>query len=55
MTPADLAALHARCFTTPRPWGEAEFVDFLADPLAFLRILISAFNQPTQWRGRKYS
>ena len=26
----------------------------LADPLAFLRILISAFNQPTQWRGRKY-
>ncbi|WP_293337559.1 2'-O-glycosyltransferase CruG [Microcoleus sp. CAWBG58] len=27
----------------------------LADPLAFLRILISAFNQPTQWRGRKYS
>ncbi|MEZ2237630.1 hypothetical protein [Microcoleus sp.] len=27
----------------------------LADPLAFLRILISALNQPTQWRGRKYS
>ncbi|WP_293127469.1 2'-O-glycosyltransferase CruG [Microcoleus sp. bin38.metabat.b11b12b14.051] len=27
----------------------------LADPLAFLRILISAFNQPTQWRGRQYS
>ncbi|MCC3451622.1 MAG: glycosyltransferase [Microcoleus sp. PH2017_29_MFU_D_A] len=27
----------------------------LADPLAFVRILISAFNQPTQWRGRKYS
>jgi dolichol-phosphate mannosyltransferase len=27
----------------------------LADPLAFLRILISAFNQPTQWRGRKYN
>lgn len=26
----------------------------LADPLAFLRILISALNQPTQWRGRKY-
>ncbi|MGB7708196.1 MAG: glycosyltransferase family 2 protein, partial [Microcoleus sp.] len=26
----------------------------LADPLAFLRILISAINQPTQWRGRKY-
>nr|WP_265234356.1 glycosyltransferase family 2 protein [Lyngbya sp. CCAP 1446/10] len=27
----------------------------LADPLAFVRILISALNQPTQWRGRKYS
>ena len=26
----------------------------LADPLAFLRILFSALNQPTQWRGRKY-
>ena len=26
----------------------------LADPLAFLRILISALNHPTQWRGRKY-
>jgi hypothetical protein len=26
----------------------------LADSLAFLRILISALNQPTQWRGRKY-
>lgn len=26
----------------------------LADPLAFLRILISALNTPTQWRGRKY-
>jgi len=38
MTPAALAALHARCFTTPRPWSEAEFADFLADPLAFLLI-----------------
>jgi len=26
----------------------------LADPLAFLRILISALNQPNQWRSRKY-
>ena len=26
----------------------------LADPLAFLRILMDALNQPTQWRGRKY-
>ena len=38
MTPADLAALHARCFTTPRPWTEVEFADFLADPLAFLLV-----------------
>jgi dolichol-phosphate mannosyltransferase len=26
----------------------------LADPLAFLRILISALNTPNQWRGRQY-
>lgn len=38
MTPATLAALHARCFTTPRPWTEAEFATFLADPLAFLLV-----------------
>ena len=36
MTPAQLAALHARCFTTPRPWSEADFAPFLQDPLAFL-------------------
>lgn len=36
MTPADLAALHARSFTTPRPWSEAEFAGFLASPLCFL-------------------
>ena len=33
-----MAALHARCFTTPRPWGEAEFSAILADPLAFLLV-----------------
>ncbi len=38
MTPADLAALHARAFTVPRPWAEAEFAALLADPLAFLLI-----------------
>lgn len=27
----------------------------LADPLAFLRILLSAINKPTQWRGRSYN
>jgi dolichol-phosphate mannosyltransferase len=26
----------------------------LADPLAFLRILISALNTPRKWRGRQY-
>ncbi len=31
MTAAELAALHARCFTTPRPWSEAEFGQFLGD------------------------
>lgn len=36
MTPAQLAALHARCFTTPRPWSESDFAGFLQDPLAFL-------------------
>jgi ribosomal-protein-alanine N-acetyltransferase len=38
MTPEDLATLHARCFTTPRPWTAAEFAGFLADPLAFLLV-----------------
>lgn len=38
MTPDDLAALHARCFTTPRPWDAAAFAGFLTDPLAFLLV-----------------
>ena len=38
MTPAELAALHGRAFTTPRPWTEAELAAFLADPLAFLLV-----------------
>lgn len=36
MTAAALAALHATCFTTPRPWTEAEFAGFLTDPLCDL-------------------
>jgi len=36
MTPGDLAALHAACFTTPRPWTGAEFTDLLAAPACFL-------------------
>jgi len=38
MTPEALAALHGRCFTTPRPWSAAEFAGFLADPLVFLLV-----------------
>ncbi|MBP9184390.1 MAG: GNAT family N-acetyltransferase [Fuscovulum sp.] len=38
MTPADLAALHARCFRTPPPWSAADFAAFVADPLAFLLV-----------------
>ncbi|MCT2539410.1 GNAT family N-acetyltransferase [Sedimentimonas flavescens] len=38
MTPAELATLHARCFTTPRPWGEAEFAELLASRFCFLLI-----------------
>lgn len=38
MTPEALAALHARAFTTPRPWNAAEFAGWLADPLAFILV-----------------
>jgi ribosomal-protein-alanine N-acetyltransferase len=36
VTPSELATLHARCFTTPRPWDAQAFASFLADPLTFL-------------------
>jgi len=36
MTPEALAALHARCFSTPRPWSAAEFEDLLASRFCFL-------------------
>ena len=32
MTPAEMAALHARCFVVPRPWRAAEFAALGADP-----------------------
>lgn len=32
MTPQALARIHAACFTTPRPWTEAELAGFVADP-----------------------
>lgn len=43
MTPADMAALHARCFTTPRPWGAAEFAAIVSDPLCFTLIESDGF------------
>lgn len=36
MTPTALAGLHARVFTTPRPWSEPEFAALLSDPTVFL-------------------
>ncbi|GGE41385.1 alanine acetyltransferase [Primorskyibacter flagellatus] len=36
MTPAQLATLHAACFTTPRPWSESEFATLLASPYTFV-------------------
>lgn len=36
MTPADLARLHALCFTTPPPWSAASFAGLLASPHVFL-------------------
>ncbi len=35
MTPAAMAALHAACFTTPRPWSEAEIGGLLDGPGCF--------------------
>ena len=38
MTPGALAALHARVFTAPPPWREADFAAMLADPVVFLLV-----------------
>ena len=35
MTPAAMAALHARCFTVPRPWAAAEFAALLSEATVF--------------------
>ncbi|SEO10698.1 ribosomal-protein-alanine N-acetyltransferase [Gemmobacter aquatilis] len=43
MTPEAMAALHARCFTTPRPWSAAEIAGFLADPLCFALLRPAGF------------
>jgi ribosomal-protein-alanine N-acetyltransferase len=39
MTPDALAALHARCFTTPAPWDAPAFAGFLRDPTCTLTTL----------------
>lgn len=36
MTPEQLAALHARCFSLPPPWDARAFTDFLAHPTCYL-------------------
>ncbi|MEV8465794.1 ribosomal protein S18-alanine N-acetyltransferase [Fluviibacterium sp. DFM31] len=43
MTPSTLAALHAACFTTPRPWQATEFADLLTQPVVFLESHPSGF------------
>ncbi len=43
MTPDAMAALHAACFSTPRPWVAAEFAALLADPLCFALIESQGF------------
>jgi ribosomal-protein-alanine N-acetyltransferase len=35
MTPADMAAIHAACFTMPRPWSAAEIAGLLDSPFSF--------------------
>jgi ribosomal-protein-alanine N-acetyltransferase len=35
-SPEALAALHARCFTSPRPWSADEFAALLREPAVFL-------------------
>ncbi|WP_166417007.1 GNAT family N-acetyltransferase [Cochlodiniinecator piscidefendens] len=36
MTPQQLAYIHAKCFTTPRPWTAQEFDDLLQNRFTFL-------------------
>jgi [ribosomal protein S18]-alanine N-acetyltransferase len=35
ISPAEMAALHGLCFTTPRPWSVAEITEVLASPHSF--------------------
>ena len=43
MTPAELAAIHARSFITPRPWSEDEIADILSTPNTHLFIAPHGF------------
>jgi len=43
MTPDALAALHAQCFETPRPWSASEFTALLASKGVFLHSLEAGF------------
>lgn len=43
MTPEALAALHALCFETPRPWSAAEFAALLAAKGVFLHSMDAGF------------
>ena len=36
MTADQMAAIHAACFTTPRPWSAADMTALLASPFAFV-------------------
>jgi [ribosomal protein S18]-alanine N-acetyltransferase len=36
MTLDEMAAIHAACFTTPRPWSATELAETLANPHSFL-------------------
>ncbi|MDR6265236.1 MULTISPECIES: ribosomal protein S18-alanine N-acetyltransferase [Rhodobacterales] len=37
MNPAEMAAIHAACFTQPRPWSEAEFAELSASPQCIIQ------------------
>lgn len=43
MTPAELAALHRRCFTAPRPYTEDEFAALLAGAGTYLCLAQAGF------------
>jgi ribosomal-protein-alanine N-acetyltransferase len=43
MTPDALAALHAKCFTMPRPWSAAEFAALLTSKGVFLQSTAAGF------------